>query len=347
MHARRVFVLGIAAALSAAFAIDAAQSPAPTASVMTVTCSTAVLNAPWTGSDTVTCAAAPAEPPAEISFSCEAPAGMTCSAEPSRVQGRAGEEAKVTVRVTYTEALAPGRSAIRVVAQQPSAMADAQLSVNKDINTVSERCPSAAEIRDIDRELRLVFSADPTKGTLGCTASAGSRDLSIMQGRVYRALATMKRLTFTTPLPWTRDPVYRWLTRTVRGVNFRGDVQNSMCCGPDRLISVRAAVNPGPFGGQQGFMLAITESSQMPTDFRMLAGFLQLLVHEARHADGKPHTCGTRDQTLTELGGWGAAHAFQTWIADRMAPGFIPDAIKANLRQQTDQICRAQICQGC
>jgi len=85
----------------------------------------------------------------------------------------------------------------------------------------------------------------------------------------------------------------------------------------------------------------------MPTDFRMMASFLQLLVHEARHADGKPHTCGPSDQTMEEMGAWGAAHAFQTWIADKMAPGLVPDDLRANLRQQADQICRTRICGGC
>src|SRR5688572_15223133 len=67
--------------------------------------------------------------------------------------------------------------------------------VIKDINTVSARCPSAAEIRAIDRDLRLEFDSDPTKGVMSpeqCAESAGSRDLTVMQARVYRSLATLR-----------------------------------------------------------------------------------------------------------------------------------------------------------
>jgi len=38
--------------------------------------------------------------------------------------------------------------------------------VIKDINTVSARCPSAAEIRAIDRDLKLEFDSDPTRGVI-------------------------------------------------------------------------------------------------------------------------------------------------------------------------------------
>jgi hypothetical protein len=342
-------VLGVLVWLSAAtFAAARAQSPTVTSAAMAVTCLTPSLEAPWTGSDTVSCTVSTTQASTtEAEFACEAPPGIVCTVEPSRAQLRTGEDARVAARVTYAETLAPGRSTIKIVARHSSTVADTELVVTKDINSVSARCPTAAEIQTIDREFRLVFTSDPTKGTAGCTKDAGSRDLTIMQSRVYRALAVMKRLTFTEPLPWTRESAYRWLIGAVRGVHFRADIQNSSCCSGDGLIDVRAVVEPGQFGGQQGFVLAITESKQMPTDFRMLVSFMQLLVHEARHADGKRHTCGTRDRTLTELGAWGTAHAFQAWIADRMAPGFVPDEVKAHLRQQTEQICRFQICQGC
>jgi len=178
-------------------------------------------------------------------------------------------------------------------------------------------------LQTIDRDFRLAWHSDPTAGTVACRKADGSRDLTVMQARVYRALNTLRHLSFTEPLPWTRDPVYRWLTRAVRGLDFRSDVTNSSCCSADKMINIRAVVSAGPAGGQQGFMLAITSATQMPTDFRMLASFLQLLVHEARHADGKPHTCGPSDQTMEEMGAWAAAHAFQMWIADKMAPGLV------------------------
>jgi hypothetical protein len=254
----------------------------------------------------------------------------------------------VTLTMRYVETLAPGRASFRIVARHGDSQATHGMAVVKDINTVSARCPSADDIRAIDRDLLLEFDSDPTKDVMSaerCTASAGSRELTVMQARVYRSLATLRRLTFQEPLPWTRDPVYRWLTRTVRGVRFRADIGNSSCCGPDRLINVSARVQTVAGRGQSGFGLAITES-RMPTDFRMLGGFLQLLVHEARHRDGKPHTCGTRDQTIAEMGAWGAAWAFQRWVAERSAPDFVPPDLAAYLLQQAANICTGQICGG-
>ncbi len=172
----------------------------------------------------------------------------------------------------------------------------------------------------------------------------GSRDLTLMQARVYRALAAMRRLEFTEPLPWTKDSVYRWLTKTVRGVRFRADASTSSCCGPDGLITVRSAIDTSPDGSQFGFSLAITKSRTMPTDFRLLATFMQLLVHEARHNNGKPHTRGTKDRTIREMGAWGAAYTFQRWIAEKTEPGLVPVTARLDPLRAADQICTQQIC---
>ena len=82
----------------------------------------------------------------------------------------------------------------------------------------------------------------------------------------------------------------------------------------------------------------------MDTDFRLLVTFMQLLVHEARHNNGKPHTCGTKDQTISEMGAWGSAYTFQQWIAEKTQPGFVPISVKLSLQRATEQICKFQIC---
>ena len=330
----------------------ATRQESPAAASLSMKCEPSVLQAPWTGTDTLTCqVAATSASEADVALACEdIPAGLACKVSPPAVRPSSGTASIATLTLNYTEALAPGRSSFRIVARQGDSQAAHAVTVVKDINTVSARCPSVDEIRAIDRDLRLEFDSDPTKEVVSaerCAESAGSRNLTVMQARVYRALATLKRLTFREPLPWTRDPVYRWLTRTVRGVRFRGDITNSNCCGPDRFINVAARLQPPIAGGrgQAGFALAITDpASRMPTDFRLLAGFLQLLVHEARHRDGKPHTCGTKDQTIAEMGAWGAASAFQRWIAEQTAPGLVPPDVQAQLLQAAASICKNQIC---
>jgi hypothetical protein len=216
--------------------------------------------------------------------------------------------------------------------------------VEQDINALSARCPSVDELKAIDHDLKLVFESDPTRGgTHECTGAKG-KDLSLLQSRVYRALATMRALEFSEPLPWTKDSAYRWLTKTVRGVRFTANARTSSCCGPDGLINVRSVVETSPDGRQSGFALAVTQPTQMPTDFRLLATFLQLLVHEARHNNGKPHTCGTKDKTIGELGAWGAAYSFQKWLVEKTAPGFVPISVKINLQRAMEQICTNEIC---
>ena len=340
---------GVVAGLLLGMGAVASDQAAPT---VTLSCRPASLDARWTGTDSFTCTVKPAEqaPAAFVKLSCSAPAGMTCDVDPVSVRTSTpplADAMNATVRVSYSPALAAGRSTLEVRASREGLPATATVDVVKNLNTLSSHCPSADDLQAIDRDLRLVWDSDPTLGTRACQKSEGSRDLTVMQARVYRALHTMRQFSFTEPLPWTRDPVYRWLTRAVRGLHFRSDIASSSCCSADRLINIRAVVTPGPSGGQQGFALAISSASGMATDFRMLASFLQLIVHEARHTDGKPHTCGPSDQTMEEMGAWGAAHAFQTWIADKMTPDLVPNDVKAHLRQQADQICRTRICQGC
>ena len=337
--------------LTPAHGVANRQEPA-TATPLSLKCEPSALQAPWTGADTVTCqvSTAGATQP-DVALACEdIPAGLTCKPNPPAVPPSSGTAVIATLSVNYAETLAPGRTSFRIVARQGASQAAHAVTVVKDINTVFARCPSVDEIRAIDRDLRLEFDSDPTKDVASaerCTENAGSRNLTVMQARVYRALSTLRRLTFREPLPWTRDPVYRWFTRTVRGVRFRADITNSSCCGPDRLINVAARVQTVNGRVQSGFALAVTDpTSRMPTDFRMLAGFLQLLVHEARHRDGKPHTCGTKDQTIAEMGAWGAAWAFYRWMAEQTAPGLVPPEIQAQLLQTAANICSVSICRG-
>ena len=341
--------LAVAAFLCLVFTLSVAVAASRQAqSSLKLVCKTASLEAPWSGTETVSCTVSAGEAPAaNIQLSCVAPAGMSCVVDPAVLRPVPREYGIANVRLTYTDALAAGRSTVELRASADGLPAAATLEILKTLNSVWTRCPSEKDLYAIDRDVRLIWDSDPTAGTIECREAEGSRDLTVLKSRVYRALDTMKRLQFTERLPWTRDSLYRWFTRAVRGLHFRSDVVNSTCCSGDRMINIRSVVERSPNGGQQGFMMAITESRQMPTDARMLVSFLQLLVHEARHADGKPHTCGSSDQTLEEMGAWGSAHAFQSWIVDKMAPDFIPDNLKANLTQQIEQICRTRICKGC
>lgn len=53
---------------------------------------------------------------------------------------------------------------------------------------------------------------------------------------------------------------------------------------------------------------------------------LALFVHEARHANGWPYTCGNLDSTLDELGAWGVQYYLERWLAAHSDPSFFTPA---------------------
>jgi hypothetical protein len=197
-------------------------------------------------------------------------------------------------------------------------------------------CPTAAQVSAINRDLRLDFDADPTsREPLACRSSEGSRDLSSLKRRVYNTLLLMQQIEFDQPLPWTKAPLYKWLTSAIRGIRFRDDVKNPFCCNPERVINLTAApysdrwVDPA-LGASVGLHV-----------------LMPVIVHEARHADGHPHTCGTKDRTIEELGGWAAQYYLQRWLTEHTDQAFFssgPRNYNERVRKRADEILKLQIC---
>jgi uncharacterized protein (TIGR03437 family) len=160
-------------------------------------------------------------------------------------------------------------------------------------------CPTAAELNELNAALNITFESDPTKGTLVCRSSQGSADLTRLQERTYQALRMMQWMPLDTSLPWTTKSIYDWFTGAARGIRFRGDITYSFCCDPAGIINI------------QTNNLAVTQF----TTPEWLAAQMVLFIHEARHNEGLPHTCGTNDQTLPELGSWGVQYYMFEWMA--------------------------------
>jgi hypothetical protein len=201
------------------------------------------------------------------------------------------------------------------------------------------RCPTREQIASIDRDFQLAFDIDPTSHEpLACTAAAGSRDLSPLKKRVYNSLLLIRALRFDEPLPWTKEPLYTWLAGAIEGVRFRGDIQNSFCCGRDRIVNMAA----------RSLVTNYTDRWMDPSMGGGLVGFVLVLVHEARHADGRhPHTCGTKDQTLDELGAWGVQYYLSRWLAEHTDPTFFSAGTfrpSAQLLRQADVLRTASFC---
>jgi hypothetical protein len=191
-------------------------------------------------------------------------------------------------------------------------------------------CPSTADVAASDRDLMLTFENDPTAHfQVACTAAQSSRDLTLLQAQVYRVLTIARRLTFDAPLPWTSDSLYPWLVSAIRGIRLRNDITGSFCCDPANIINI-----------QTRNLAAL----QFPSDFRWVGTLLVLFVHEARHSNGFPHTCGANDNTIGELGAWGVQYHMSLFLGTRSDPAFISSTARAAFAEDARATCSNRFC---
>ena len=150
-------------------------------------------------------------------------------------------------------------------------------------------CPTAAEIDSLG--INISFEGNFVAEPLVCREADGSRDLTVVQKNVYRALLFMRDVQFDQPLPWTNQPLWTWFRTSITGIRIRNDIQNNQCCQPPGTIH----------------LLWNSVESTLPT-------YLEMMVHEARHASGPGHNCGTMDNKISDLGGFGAQYYLMQWL---------------------------------
>ncbi len=160
-----------------------------------------------------------------------------------------------------------------------------------------------------------------------------------MKKRVYNSLLLMRQIQFDQPLPWTKDSLYTWFTSAIRGIRFRADITNSSCCNPARTINI-AATN---------LVTRYTDRWVEPAIGGGLDGFVLVLVHEARHSQGYPHTCGSKDQTPEELGSWGVQYYLGKWLAEHTDQQFFTSGTTRyteRTARNADSLLKQQFCRG-
>jgi hypothetical protein len=207
-------------------------------------------------------------------------------------------------------------------------------------------CPSASDVASINRDLVLTFTSDPTATQpLSCTAGRGSANLTVFQERVYQALLAIRIIPFDAPLPWTSKPLYTWLVAAIGGISF-DSIQggSSYCCAPARVIHINATSNSCALGGTTTRWIA----SEMPCG---LDALIAVIVHEARHSEGHPHTCGSNDNTIDELGAWGVVYYLFRWFGEHTGTFLTPsDGLpsagfyRATAEAQAQQTCSSRFC---
>ncbi len=239
-----------------------------------------------------------------------------------------------TLGVTRRFEYAKSGTAFKSATVNYSSSADLEVTWLLPIDQMLARCPTAAEIAAINQDFTFTYDIDPTAGTLVCTAAAGSADLTRLQERTYQALLAMKRIQFDAALPWSNKSLYTWFAGAVKGIRYRADIGNSSCCEPANVINVRM-----PPDAVSSFCGLLTDRWIKGPDIRCgLRDLVVLLAHEARHNEGKPHTCNRpddltnstcnasnfcSDQTLAEMGAWGVQYNLLKWFADHADQHFL------------------------
>ena len=180
-------------------------------------------------------------------------------------------------------------------------------------------CPARQEIYAIDEDLELSFVNDmTTHRPLVCTEAQGSADLTEAQWMAYQTLRLMKATDFTEPLPWT-DSLYDWFLSAVDGIIYDGNSDFSFCCRGQRIVISTKIHDDGSMPAPIHWyrirrQLPVAEAGQS-----LISG-IQLLVHEARHAEGPRHTCGDNDCTFEEMGAWAYASTTVWWYGEKFQP---------------------------
>jgi hypothetical protein len=226
----------------------------------------------------------------------------------------------------------------------PTATPTPGIPVDATIDEALARCPTADEIALVDDRIRLTFVDDPTAPKLVCHASDGSVDLTRLQEFAYQAVLSMRRVKFDAPLPWTDKNMFRWFTEAVTGIQF-AKTQYSHCCESPMDIVITTDIT-------------IPDDIYWDEDGWGVRGLIGLLAHEARHAEGYPHTCAYNeaaggnadDQTMEEMGAWAVNSLYFQWVADHsevayMTPVDAPPASYRDMaRESAEYLAHYRIC---
>ncbi len=167
------------------------------------------------------------------------------------------------------------------------------------------RCPTAAEVAQVQREIPVRVQSDATEGVVECRAEDGSVDLTPARAAMYRGLLFMRRVRFDAPLPWTSQTLYDWLRASIpKGVVVIAEGNSHAC-----------STCPGP--------VYIHWSAQRSAVGMEVLGAASIIVHEARHTNDIEHTCeslpgvgNVSDRTIAEMGSLGVDYYLRLWIAE-------------------------------
>ena len=179
----------------------------------------------------------------------------------------------------------------------------------------------------------MTFTSDPSAGQFVCTEAQGSQNLTSLQERAYQAVLTFTWIQFDAPLPWTDMTLNAWFAHAIHGVDFRADAQFSYCCEPGGVIVI-----------QTNNLYVLTRTNDPNQTWDAVRGLASVFVHEARHNEGYGHTCGTKDDTVTELGAWGVEYYHLLWLGTHSNPFVVPDSFRSSASRDARSMLTTFFC---
>lgn len=219
---------------------------------------------------------------------------------------------------------------------QPFVRVDA--GINCGYETAAEllaTCPTAEERRIIRRDFNIAFDQEPP--AWDCTN--GGDESSIMLS-MYNTFRLMKCIPFDENFIWApqHNNLYDWM----KSLNLD-------------LIQYFSCPGGGCFNHAGGRNIYLMMDNLGNLEYRQVVnpqmgnglGFAPvLIVHEARHTTpggNKPHTCGSNDNTLNELGAWGVQHHLLNMLADNTG-NFFSNYEKNTFRYSAQNILNTRFC---
>ncbi len=197
--------------------------------------------------------------------------------------------------------------------QLPSAM-DRCDPAYESLDAVMASCPLDCELSAIDGDFSIIFDDAVDIPAYECTEAYGSVEDENPKLVFYQLMRTLAALEFDQPLPWTDLPLYEWLGSAINGFVITSSPESYCCDDHGRIV-----------------LSLVDLDRPLPTRWDSphrgisLCELVGKVIHEARHAEVGPHTCGEDDTSPDELGPWGAQYYFYVWLAEHTAPGMLSD----------------------
>ena len=198
-------------------------------------------------------------------------------------------------------------------------------------------CPTNEERAEIDRDFNISFDPEIFMPYECATSDEPIPEIPDLAGvvdiggnaqlTVYQVFRVMKAMEFDEPLPWTGESLYDWLRNAVAGVHFSSGVRSS-CCKEERVIVIGGAQLDHP----------------IRRTWDGIHGIVRVMAHEARHAEGFVHTCGSNDETFGELGALAVHHYVDLWVAEHSAPGLYSQYEKDKAALDAEFLIDKNIC---